>query len=199
MVLVLLAGCAAPRAIPPPPSPPLRPPALACLDALGRRGAVFESTAEHASAAGCRLDNGVTLAGGSAQMRPVATLTCPLALALLDFEEGIVQPAAVKHFGQRVSAIRQVGAYSCRARAGSGRLSTHAFGQAIDIAGFDIEAGLRVDVREHWRDPGPRGRFLREVARLACERFNVVLTPNSDANHADHFHLDIGSDRLCGA
>jgi hypothetical protein len=53
-------------------------------------------------------------------------------------------------------------------------------------------------VKEHWRDPGPRGRFLREIARAACDSFSVVLTPNHDVWHADHLHFDIGKDRLCG-
>lgn len=201
MAAILLGGCAAPRAVAPvpPAASSLQPPAQACLDALGRRGAAFEPVAERVGGGGCQLTNGVALAGLSARLEPRAAMACPLALALLDFDEAVIQPAARKHLGGPVRAIRQLGAYSCRVRMGSGRLSTHAFGQAIDIAGFEIDGGPRVTVKEHWRDPGPRGHFLREIARLACERFNVVLTPNSDAAHADHFHFDIGPDRLCGA
>jgi hypothetical protein len=81
---------------------------------------------------------------------------------------------------------------------GSGRLSNHAAGLAIDIAGFEFADGTRVLVKDHWRDPGPRGRFLREIARAACEQFSVVLTPNTDVWHRDHIHLDLGRERLCG-
>lgn len=201
IITVSLAGCGAPRAVAPlpPQAPALQPPALVCLDTLTKRGAVYEPVADQVVGNGCGLTNGVVLTSLSARMEPRAAMTCPLALALLDFDHAVVQPIAAKHFGQPVRAIRQFGAYSCRVRMGSGKLSTHAFGQAIDIAAFELNDGARVTVKEHWRDPGPRGRFLREIARLACERFNVVLTPNTDAAHADHFHFDIGPDRLCGA
>lgn len=197
--LGLLSACAASRAVPPSPGPAAAP-ALLCLEALGRRGAAFEPVAERASAGGCRLVNGVSLRQTAARIEPPATMTCPLALALADFEARVVQPAAQRHFGRRVAAIRNWGAYSCRMRSGdSRRLSEHALGQAIDIFAFDLAGGTRIAVRDHWRERGPRGRFLREVARGACAMFSVVLTPKSDAAHADHLHLDIGPNRLCDA
>jgi hypothetical protein len=121
-----------------------------------------------------------------------------MALTLAEFDERVIQPAAIRHFGRPATVLRQIGAYSCRQRSGGGRLSQHASGQAIDIAGFEISGGPRALVREHWRDNGPRGRFLREVARAACAAFSVVLTPSHDVWHADHLHFDIGKDRLCG-
>jgi hypothetical protein len=198
MSLVALAACAAPRAIPPRPS--VEPPApQACLDELSRRGAAFEAAAVPAAGRGCGLTGGVALSQSRLAVEPAATMSCAMALALTDFEERVVQPAALRHFGRPVTAMRQIGAYSCRVRTGgSGRLSNHAAGLAIDIAGFEIEGGTRAVVKEHWRDPGQRGRFLREIAREACATFSVVLTPNTDVWHRDHIHLDIGRDRLCG-
>lgn len=194
--LVALAACAAPRAVPPRPAEPPAP--GACLEALARSGAVFEPAVLPAARRGCGLTGGVSLRQSQATVEPAATLSCPLALALTTFDAQVIQPAALKHFGTRAATIRQVGAYSCRMRTGgSGRLSNHAAGLAVDIAGFELADGTRVLVKEHWRDPGPRGRFLREVARAACEQFNVVLTPNTDVWHQDHFHLDLGRDRLC--
>jgi hypothetical protein len=200
-VLILLApalsACGAPRAVVPPPAP--MPSGPACLDSLADRGAAFTPAVVPVARRGCVLMDGVSLGAAGAALEPRAVVSCPLALVLVDFEARVIQPAALRHLGGKVAAIRQIGAYSCRTRTGgSGRLSHHASGLAIDIAGFDMEDGSRVLVKQHWRDPGPRGRFLREVARAACDAFSVVLTPNHDVWHADHLHLDIGRDRLCG-
>jgi hypothetical protein len=194
--LLALAACA-PRAVPPP--RPAEPPApAACLEALARSGAAYDIATLPAARRGCGLMEGVVLRQSQAAIEPAATVSCPLALTLTAFEAGVIQPAALQHFGVRATTIRQIGAYSCRMRTGgSGRLSNHAAGLAIDIAGFELADGTRVLVKEHWRDPGPRGRFLREIARAACEQFSVVLTPNTDVFHHDHIHLDIGRDRLC--
>jgi hypothetical protein len=195
--LTVLAACGAPRAVPPPQVDQRTP--TACVEALARRGATFDLVAAPVARRGCGLTDGIALRQTQLAIEPAATVSCPLALALTDFDARVIQPAALRHFGRSATAMRQISSYSCRTRSGgSGRLSHHAAGLAIDIAGFEIEGGLRVAVKEHWRDPGPRGRFLREIARAACESFSVVLTPNHDVWHADHLHFDIGRDRLCG-
>jgi hypothetical protein len=194
--LMALSACAAPRAVPPP--RPAEPPGM-CLDSLARSGAAFEPAALPAARRGCSVTESVSLRQSQAAIEPAATVSCRLALVLTAFEASAIQPAALRHLGGRVVAIRQIGAYSCRVRTGgSGRLSNHAAGLAIDIAGFEFADGTRVLVKDHWRDPGPRGRFLREIARAACEQFSVVLTPNTDVWHRDHIHLDLGRERLCG-
>jgi hypothetical protein len=177
---------------------PMPPTGAACLDALGGRGASFEMVAVPVARRGCTLADGVALRRTRAAIEPAATLSCPLALRLAEFDERVIQPAALRHFGRPAALIHQIGAYSCRLRTGGSRLSEHAVGRAIDIAAFEIDSGPRVAVKEHWRDPGPRGAFLREVAREACVWFSVVLTPNHDVWHADHLHLDLGRHRLCG-
>lgn len=170
----------------------------ACIAALNARGVSFESRGEVEGNGSCGIDNAVALRGSPAQLAGGATLSCPMALAVVDFERDVVQPAAERHLGERVVRMRVLSSYQCRRTAGSGRLSQHARGQAIDIATFET-ASQRVAVQDSWRDRGARGAFLRAVARGACERFGVVLTPNSDRDHYNHFHLDIGPHRLCGA
>jgi hypothetical protein len=194
--LLALAACAAPRAVPPRPAETLAP--GACLEALARSGAAYDIASIPAARRGCGLTEGVLLRQSQAAIEPAATVSCPLALAFTEFDARVIQPTALQHFGLPVSAMRQIGASSCRVRTGGGgRLSNHAAGLAIDIAGFQLADGQRILVKDHWRDPGPRGRFLRELARAACEQFSVVLTPNTDVFHHDHIHLDIGRDKLC--
>jgi hypothetical protein len=202
LLLAAVSGCAPARiaAPPAPPAPFSRPgEALQCLDELGRRGATFEIVAERAAANGCRLTNGVSLTRSSVALDKAATLGCPLAIALHDFETRVVQPAAQKHFKRNLVRINHFGAYDCRNIRGTKRLSEHAKGLALDVGGFELEGNIRISVKEHWRNAGPRSRFLEEVARGACSVFSVVLTPRSDSEHHDHFHLDIGPRPHCGA
>jgi len=173
--------------------------ALQCLDELGRRGSVFEIVADRAAANGCRLSNGVNLSRSSVALDKAAILACPLALALHDFETRVVQPAARKHFSRNLVRINHFGAYDCRNIRGTRRLSEHAKGLALDIGGFELEGNIRISIKEHWRNAGPRSRFLQDVAKGACAVFSVVLTPRSDSEHHDHFHVDIGPRPHCGA
>jgi hypothetical protein len=170
----------------------------ACLDELYRRGAVFEIVAERASSGPCSLVNGINLAQSTIGLDRPVTMTCPLAATLTDFEYQVVQPAAQKHLQRRVVLIRHYGAYECRNIRNSRRLSEHGRGQAFDIAGFELDDGTAVMVKQHWKNSGARSRFLQEVAREACRLFSVVLTPKSDADHLDHLHLDIGTRPHCG-
>jgi hypothetical protein len=68
---------------------------------------------------------------------------------------------------------------------------------AIDISGFQLSDGTIVNVERDWAQPGPKSAFLHEVARAACGYFSVVLTPDSNADHFNHMHFDLGPDRLC--
>ncbi len=194
VALAMLTACAV--APPPPPVPP-PPSGAACLANLASRGVAYELVTEHATVSGCNLVNAVRVKGVGARFDRPATMACGLALRLDDFETNVVQAAAERYFQRRVVEIYQFGAYSCRNINGTHRLSVHARGEAIDIAGFELAGGLKIMVKTDWHDTGDRGRFLREVALGACRMFEVVLTPDANADHRDHIHLDLGPYRLC--
>lgn len=197
LALAALAACAPPAAVVPP-APPA-PAGPACFDRLSQRGIAFETVSEHAAIGGCDVAGAVRVAALAAPFDKPATMRCDLALRLDDFETNVVQAAAERHFHRRVVEIYQFGAYSCRDIAGTHRLSEHAHGDAIDIAGFELEGGLKIMVKQHWRGAGERSRFLRDVARGACRMFSVVLTPDANRDHRDHIHLDLGPFKLCRA
>lgn len=146
----------------------------------------------------CQVDTAVRVTRIAAGLNKPATMSCALAARLDEFERKVVQPLAQAELGKRVIRINHLGSFSCRAtNGGRGRLSQHALGRAIDIAGFRLSDGSTVSVEHDWSAPGPKRQFLRYLARRACEHFSVVLTPASDADHHNHIHLDIGPDRLC--
>lgn len=191
----MLAGCAADR---PPVPPPRYAAGAACYAALAPDEVRWTQAASPSRRRGCGIADPlrVEAAGGAVLERP-ALVDCRLATALAAFTREVVQPEAVRHFGQPVLRMSHLGAWDCRPRTGSlFRMSEHASGRALDLAGFELADGRRISVARDW-NRGRAGRFLRAVATGACRYFSIVLTPETDRNHRDHFHLDLGPYRVC--
>lgn len=124
-----------------------------------------------------------------------ATINCDAARALTQWvRQGLVP--SVGRTGGGVDSLRVVATYSCRTRNSQrgARLSEHARGNAIDIAGIGLSDGSELTVLSDWGS-GREGRILRELHQSACGPFGTVLGPNSDRFHRDHFHFDVASYR----
>lgn len=119
-------------------------------------------------------------------------VACPVAAGLAMWEWNTVQPAAQRLLGTRVTEIRHFGSYSCRRLYGrdAGAFSEHATADAVDIAGFVLADGRTISVARDWDGDGDAATFLRSVRNGACEVFATVLSPDYNAAHRDHFHLD---------
>jgi hypothetical protein len=145
----------------------------------------------------CRFEDAVRIrpeGDRSIDYAPSGLVTaCPVAAALALWERDVVQPAARRHFGARVTRIDHSGSFSCRRLYGreGGAFSEHATADAIDIAGFRFDDGSRVTVLRDWRGDDAEAAFLRDVRDGACDLFSSVLSPDYNAAHADHFHLDL--------
>ncbi|MDO8878696.1 MAG: extensin family protein [Pseudolabrys sp.] len=129
-----------------------------------------------------------------ATVTPAATLSCPIVSALDRWVSEGVQPAAMRWFGVQVTEIRQISAYSCRQMNGAGGrgISEHAFGNALDIAGFTLADGRKVVIKNSWRNGTPEEQgFLHDVQLFACDTFSTVLAPGYNAAHYDHIHVDL--------
>ena len=134
--------------------------------------------------------------------------------ALMDCELGraLVEAAPVFR-GVGLTELSFSGAYDYRSRRGTGRLSAHAAGLAIDVhelTGRHGTANVAKDFERgvgRWRnlDPtegdldgcigSPRTRDGRRLRRLVCRlkhhsAFRVVITPDDDRDHRDHLHLE---------
>ena len=110
-----------------------------------------------------------------------------------------VQPAARMSFDQPVVKIETMGTYSCRNIYGgrSGRLSQHAFANAVDVSAFILADGRRVSVLGDWKGKQDAQKFLRLIHTSACKRFGTVLSPDYNQAHADHFHFDMSGNNYC--
>jgi hypothetical protein len=118
--------------------------------------------------------------------------TCAVSAALVRWLRIEVQPAARELLGSPVAQVEHLGSFSCRRLYGqaTGRWSQHATGNAIDVAAFVLEDGRRIRVLDDWRKTGVEAAFLRQARDGACSTFATVLSPDYNAAHADHLHLD---------
>src|SRR4029079_8250695 len=127
------------------------------------------------------------------EVKPVATLACPIVSALDRWFANSVQPAAHKWFNQPVAEIKQISAYSCRGMNGQGgaRISELSVGSALDIAAFVLADGHRVTVKDGWKGSPEEQGFLRDVQGAACDQVTTVLQPGSNRFHYDPIHVDL--------
>ena len=135
----------------------------------------------------------VTGSAGPVEVSPPATLACPIVAALDQWIATAVQPAAMRWFRQPVVEIKQISAYSCRGMNGNSNahISEHAFGNALDIAEFDLADGHVVSVQYGWRGSPQEQGFLHDVQSAACDQFSTVLAPGANVYHYNHIHVDL--------
>ena len=144
-----------------------------------------------AGAGACGIDEAVLIRSvAGITLNPHSTVDCRTAAALKAWVERGVLPAIGSEGGGAVS-LRVVADYACRARnnqAGA-RLSEHALGRAIDVAGIGLRDGSEITVLTDWNSADD-GAQLRKMWRAACGPFGTVLGPEANRFHRDHFHFD---------
>lgn len=166
-----------------------------CRAFLVRSGVAF-SRLDPAGEGACRREDRQVLAADRDRglaLRPTgAQATCAVGAGLVRWLHHGLQPAAQSVFGSQVVALEHYGTNNCRRIGGgeTGNWSEHATGNAIDIAGFILADGRTINVRRDWSGTGDAAAFLRLARDSACSEFSTVLSPEYNAAHADHFHLD---------
>ncbi|GAB5504739.1 extensin-like domain-containing protein [Pyruvatibacter sp.] len=178
-------------------------PSQQCFAQLSATGASYTPLPNRFDAPGCTQVDAVSLTGlqGDASRFAIGNLgpvTCETASTFAGWARYGVDRAARIHLGASLARIETFGSYSCRNVAGSTRRSAHARAEAIDVAAFVLEDGRRIRVDGDWDDGTAAEReFLRVVRESACKRFGTVLSPDYDAAHADHLHLEVGGGSFC--
>lgn len=170
----------------------LPPAEIECRKRLSALGADFENRpAERDDAVGCAVPYPLLLKrfGSGIDLEPDALVDCSMAEAATSFVQGPVAARARAEFGSELKSVAQASAFVCRPRHNGGKLSEHAFGNALDIAAFTLADGRTVEV-----EPAPAAApsaFLDDIRKAACGPFKTVLGPGSDADHERHLHLDL--------
>lgn len=172
----------------------------ACRGLLAAHGVAF-TVLSPTGADACRAEDRTAIGPDAARgwtLRPAgAATTCPVAAAYVLWLERGVQPAARTYLDSPVVAVEHLGTRNCRRIAGSASWSEHASGNAIDVAAFVLADGRRVSVRHDWTRGGAEAAFLHRARDVACDLFGTTLSPDYNAAHADHLHLD-QADRVQG-
>ena len=65
------------------------------------------------------------------------------------------------------------------------------------MASFRFADGRRATVAADFRSAGDEGRFVQAARNGACQVFGTVLSPDYNAAHHDHLHLERSGYRLC--
>ena len=175
-----------------------------CVTQLTAARVNFSPVPDRMNSATCGLtDAGVLGAdmGTVARMSPGdVQMTCRTALALSIWRRQSLEPAAREILGSDVVQIDHMGAYACRNvnnGAGSTRISAHSQAAALDFAGVRLRDGRRITVLNDWSGDTPEARFLRRIRDDACRIFGTTLSPDYNAVHADHLHLEATDTRFC--
>jgi len=136
------------------------------------------------------------LSDGKIGVDKALIIDCPMIPALEAWLKDIVEPAAQARFGERVATVNVFGAYACRPidNEPGARLSEHAFGNAVDVAGFTLADGRTLQYVRDWKSAGTQeAAFLHEAHAGACQYFTTVLGPGADVFHYNHIHLDLAN------
>lgn len=164
-----------------------------CLTGLDSQRIRYRRLPDRNFGGGCHAIGAVQLLQVGTPTRNLGAMTCALAYRYGRWAREVLQPAAERHFGKQVALVETMGTYNCRRIAGSNRVSEHGKANAVDIAAFTLADGRRITVLAGWNSDDRRERaFLRELHRGGCETFEIVLGPDANAAHRDHFHFDMG-------
>jgi hypothetical protein len=147
----------------------------------------------------CPLTNTLRVQGGEVALSSSFLASCPLAVAFALFERHALQPASQAVYGQAVTRVDHLGSFACRNMYNreNGARSQHASANALDSAGFRLADGRTISVLKDWPKDNQDARFLRQVRDGACDMFSVVLSPDYNGAHRNHFHLDVGPWWVC--
>ena len=184
-----------------------------CHGWLDLYGLVYEDAGPHDGVADpLRLStpvNGLAwrYSGDTAPRSSFAVVDCSLARSLAE---------AAPHLRARgIVEVTDIGVYNYRCIGNVGTppdcpngMSQHAYAKAIDIAGLTDGAGTFYSVNDDWvidpdaeetcdaaTEPGADDLLHRAICELKqAGVWNIVLTPNYNDDHRNHFHVDLTPD-----
>ncbi len=172
-----------------------------CLRELKRNDVSFQRVDKK------HIDEGVKISGEigdvlyQSQTQQDLIIDCPLAYALSRLSP------LLRSMG--ITKVIWSSAYDIRKIRGTKKYSRHSFGLAIDIVGVEHE-GKIFRVSDHYEQGlGNKNNCIGEpltkggaiLRSMFCQwdasgLFRIILTPDYDAGHYHHFHVEVDPNRL---
>ncbi len=173
-----------------------------CHADLRAAGVTFRPLPDKQTGPGCGLSGTVQLLEIGVPVNNLTAIRCGEARAFVTWARNAVAPAAYQMLGSELARIDSMGSYACRNIVGSarnsGRRSGHAIANAIDIGGFVLKDGRKITILNDWNSADPQVRqFLQTIRASACKRFGTVLSPDYNAAHRNHLHLEDDRAKFC--
>lgn len=124
--------------------------------------------------------------------QPVIT-NCTMTVALTEWAKE-TNALARAHLGSDIKTIGTGSHYQCRNvnNGSTGRVSEHAFGNALDIMSFTLVNGEKTELAKDWNGAEKQQKFWRALHKKSCTFFMTVLGPEADSAHETNLHLDMG-------
>ena len=171
-----------------------------CYADLSRERVRYSPLPDRDYGGGCTVVGAVQLIDIGVPVTGLKAMRCGLAEEFIGWTRNAVAPAAYQILGSRLVKIETFGTYACRNTIGTPfeRLSGHALANAVDVSAFILEDGRRVSIENDWRsDNDDVRRFLEVIHTSACKRFGTVLSPDYNAAHHNHLHLEDDHKSFC--
>ena len=170
-----------------------------CLIALQSLGHAIAVTPPPAKDPECIVENPVSVISISTQSGsidlPADMLNkCTFALEFTRWIADVANPLAKQHLGSQITKVHSGNGFTCRRRNNlpTGKLSEHAYGNAIDLLGFSLADKSTISIKAPAMMNKTKARFFAALRKTACGYFTTVLGPGTNAAHATHLHLDLG-------
>lgn len=174
-----------------------------CFADLSREGVRYSGLPDRDFGSGCVVTGAVQLLDIGVPVTGLKSMKCGLARSFTAWVRFAVAPAARQMLGSDLVRVETYGTYSCRgiignSAASAARMSEHGLANAVDVSGFVLADGRRVTIERDWRTGDGQVRaFLETIHGSACKRFGTVLSPDYNAAHYNHLHLDMGRGPFC--
>ncbi len=162
-----------------------------CTARLAELGASFKPQATPVNQGHCSIPNPVKLFSVKSSGKPIEfsdapVLSCEFAATLAGWTRDVAGPLVKATTKQPLVAVATGPGFDCRGRNGdgSGKMSEHASGNAVDIGTLKLGDGKVLNVKGS-------NATLVALRAAACESFTTVLGPGSNSAHEEHFHFDL--------
>jgi len=173
----------------------------ACLERLGRLGLRFEKRPA-VQENSCRISSPVSVSAlpNGVEVAPTSLMECRYAESLARWMVEVVVPRAREHLESAPTRLLIGTSYQCRDQRTGSKLSEHAFGNSVDVVGFEFDKHPPLTIKFQ-TEGSPEAAFQSAIQKEACGIFTTVLGPGADDDHGDHLHLDMrarkGDYRIC--